>query len=53
MDDFKISICYVGVFDGNNFEVDMILSIGGDGIFLKVVSCVGLCNIFILGINIG
>lgn len=30
-DDLKISIRHAGVFDGNNFEADMILSIGGDG----------------------
>ena len=33
-DDLKISIRHAGVFDGNNFEADMILSIGGDGTFL-------------------
>lgn len=27
--DLKISIRHAGVFDGNNFEADMILSIGG------------------------
>ena len=52
-DDLKISIRHAGVFDGNNFEADMILSIGGDGTFLKAASRVGKKNIPILGINTG
>ena len=52
-DDLKISIRHAGVFDGNNFEADMILSIGGDGTFLKAASRVGSRNIPILGINTG
>ena len=51
--DLKISIRHAGVFDGNNFEADMILSIGGDGTFLKAASRVGSRNIPILGINTG
>ena len=51
--DLKISIRHAGVFDGNNFEADMILSIGGDGTFLKAASRVGKKNIPILGINTG
>ena len=52
-DDLKISIRHAGVFDGNNFEADMILSIGGDGTFLKAASRVVKKNIPILGINTG
>lgn len=40
-------------FRGNDFEADMILSIGGDGTFLKAASRVGNQNIPILGINTG
>ena len=51
--DLKINIRHAGVFDGNNFEADMVLSIGGDGTFLKAASRVGSRNIPILGINTG
>ena len=42
-----------GVFEGNDFEADMVLSMGGDGTFLKAASYVGNKNIPILGINTG
>lgn len=41
------------VFEGNNFSADMVLSIGGDGTFLKAASRVGKKEIPILGINTG
>lgn len=41
------------VFEGNNFSADMVLSIGGDGTFLKAASRVGNKEIPILGINTG
>ena len=41
------------VFEGNNFSSDMVLSIGGDGTFLKAASRVGNKGIPILGINTG
>ncbi|MBO5000195.1 MAG: NAD(+)/NADH kinase, partial [Bacteroidaceae bacterium] len=40
-------------FDDNDFNADMVLSIGGDGTFLKAASRVGNRNIPILGINTG
>ncbi|KAA6323902.1 NAD kinase [termite gut metagenome] len=40
-------------FDGDNFDVDMVISLGGDGTFLKAAERVGNKNIPILGINIG
>lgn len=43
----------VEVFDDNDFEADMVLSMGGDGTFLKAASRVGRRNIPILGINTG
>lgn len=51
--DLKMSIRHAGIFDGNDFEADMVLSIGGDGTFLKAASRVGARNIPILGINTG
>ncbi len=41
------------VFEGNKFTADMVLSIGGDGTFLKAASRVGKKGIPILGINTG
>ena len=49
----KMDIQTAGVFDGDNFEADMVLSMGGDGTFLKAASHVGKKNIPILGINTG
>lgn len=40
-------------FDDNRFEADMVLSIGGDGTFLKAASRVGHRGMPILGINTG
>lgn len=53
VDEQKMDIQVAGVFDGNNFEADMVLSMGGDGTFLKAASQVGKMNIPILGINTG
>ena len=41
------------VFQGNTFDADMVLSIGGDGTFLRAASRVGKKEIPILGINTG
>ena len=41
------------LFDDSDFEADMVISIGGDGTFLKAASRVGKKNIPILGINTG
>jgi NAD+ kinase len=43
----------VQTFDGSDVEADMVLSIGGDGTFLKAASQVGDRQIPILGINTG
>lgn len=51
--DLKMAINVDGVFDGEDFEADMVISIGGDGTFLKAASRVGNKNIPILGINTG
>ena len=49
----QMDIHVAGVFDEDNFEADMVLSMGGDGTFLKAASHVGNKNIPILGINTG
>ena len=48
-----LDIQVAGVFDDNDFDADMVLSMGGDGTFLKAASHVGNKNIPILGINTG
>jgi NAD+ kinase len=40
-------------FDDDDFDADMVISIGGDGTFLKAAGKVGAKNIPILGINMG
>ena len=42
-----------GLIGDNDFEADMVISIGGDGTFLKAASRVGRKNIPILGTNTG
>ena len=51
--DQKMDIRTAGVFEGSDFEADMVLSMGGDGTFLKAASYVGDKCIPILGINTG
>ncbi len=42
-----------GLIGNDEFDADMVISIGGDGTFLKAASQVGRKNIPILGINTG
>ena len=51
--DQKMDIHSAGIFEGDDFEADMVLSMGGDGTFLKAASHVGNKNTPILGINTG
>lgn len=51
--DLQLQIEHNGLFDNGDFDVDMVISIGGDGTFLKTASRVGDKNIPILGINTG
>lgn len=44
---------YVGLIEGNIFQTDIALSIGGDGTFLRTAERVGDKGIPILGINTG
>ena len=48
-EDLKIA----GVFEGVNFDVDYVISLGGDGTFLKAASKVGPKQIPIIGVNMG
>lgn len=41
------------VFDGNVFDADFVISMGGDGTFLKAASRVGAKSIPIIGVNMG
>lgn len=49
--DIKIQV--TGVFDDYNFDVDYVVSLGGDGTFLKAASKVGSKGTPIIGINMG
>ena len=51
--DLKLEIKDATLFDGDHFEADMVISIGGDGTFLKAAGRVERKNIPILGINTG
>jgi len=41
------------VFEGGNFDADFVISMGGDGTFLKAAEHVGSKNIPIVGVNMG
>ncbi len=49
----RLSLDGVEVFDGNDFEADFTVSMGGDGTFLKTASMVGEKQIPIIGVNTG
>lgn len=51
--ELHIEIPNAELFDENEFQADMVISIGGDGTFLKAASRVGRKGIPILGINTG
>lgn len=51
--ELKKSISVAGVFEGVNFDVDYVISLGGDGTFLKAASKVGPKQIPIIGVNMG
>ncbi|WP_369889800.1 NAD kinase [Bacteroides sp. AN502(2024)] len=51
--DLKMGIEVDHLFDGDDFTADMVISIGGDGTFLKAARRVGRKGIPILGINTG
>jgi NAD+ kinase len=49
----QIDVQPTGIIDGNDFDADFAISMGGDGTFLKTASRVGDKGIPILGINMG
>lgn len=42
-----------GLFEGSDFNADYVISLGGDGTFLKAASSVGAKQIPIIGVNMG
>lgn len=48
-----IDLGNVGVFDGDDFDADFVISMGGDGTFLKSAVRVGTKEIPLVGINMG
>ena len=51
--DQRLPVTGVSVFEGRDFEADFVISMGGDGTFLRAASMVGDKRIPILGINTG
>ena len=49
----QLRIEVTSVFDDNDFDADFVISMGGDGTFLRAVSMVGSKETPILGINTG
>ncbi|MBQ2210137.1 MAG: NAD kinase [Prevotella sp.] len=52
-DEQQVPVEGVCIFDGDDFEADFAISMGGDGTFLRTASMVGQKEIPILGINMG
>lgn len=48
-----IDVKATGVFEDYNFDVDYVISMGGDGTFLKAASRVGAKGTPIIGVNMG
>ncbi len=49
----RLSVKADDVFDGDNFDADFVISMGGDGTFLKAASHVGAKDIPVMGVNMG
>ena len=49
----QLEVAHYGVIDGDNFEADIVLSMGGDGTFLQTASRVGGKGYPIIGVNTG
>lgn len=52
-DAFSLEYDIAGIIRNDDFEADLIISIGGDGTFLRTTSIIGKKNMPILGINAG
>ena len=50
--DQQLNVKAAGVFEDYNFDVDYVISMGGDGTFLKAASRVGAKGTPIIGVNI-
>ncbi len=48
-----VPACHLTVFDGNCFDADFVISLGGDGTFLQAASRVGTKGTPIVGVNLG
>ena len=51
--DLNMNLNVAGVFEDYNFDVDYVISMGGDGTFLKAASRVGAKETPIIGVNMG
>lgn len=49
----RITSDYVSSFEEDDFDADFIVSMGGDGTFLRTATLVGKRNIPMIGVNIG
>lgn len=49
----KMDVHVDGVFDGDSFDADFAISMGGDGTFLKTAGRIGARRIPIIGVNMG
>lgn len=49
----QLSVKATKVFEGGDFDADFVISMGGDGTFLRATSMVGPKQIPILGVNMG
>lgn len=52
-EELRLQYDIAGVIKDDSFDVDLVVSIGGDGTFLRTASIIGKKNIPILGINAG
>ncbi len=48
-----LTVVVNGIFDNYNFDVDYVISVGGDGTFLRAASMVGAKGTPIVGVNTG
>lgn len=49
----QVDVRGVEVFEGDRFEADFVISMGGDGTFLKAATRVGAKQVPIVGVNMG
>jgi len=49
----QLDVPATGVFEGDDFSADVVISMGGDGTFLKAAGRVGAKEIPIVGVNMG